>query len=176
MSCYVSWYRLLALWRDSCCLGGCEMRSLWTYQVKSISIRWLLPVLWVFCRLSSALYVDKGGIDVVLPSTAWRRYVHHRRWWLGCWSLSIGVRQPGILLDSKSAFVLSRFVVMVLFFHGYILSICLLCWRGGGYWAAVGVGQGVGGVWVPVRPNILCWRSVRNVSLIWSQPWWVDVL
>ena len=59
--CYVSWYHLLALWRDSCCLGGSGMRSLWTYQVKSISIRWLLPVLWVFCRLSSALYVDKGG-------------------------------------------------------------------------------------------------------------------
>ena len=25
--CYVSWYHLLALWRDSCCLGGSRMRS-----------------------------------------------------------------------------------------------------------------------------------------------------
>ena len=64
---------------------------------------------------------------------------------------------------------------MVLFFYGYILSICLLCWRGGGYWAVVGVGQGVGGVWAPVRPNtyyvgiplgMSCWFEVNFGELI----------
>ena len=61
MSCYVSWYHLLALWRDSCCLGGSGMWSLWTYQVKSISIRWLLPVLWVFCRWVRLCMWIRGG-------------------------------------------------------------------------------------------------------------------
>ena len=77
--CYVSWYHLLALWRDSCCLGGSGMRSLWTYQVKSIKYSLATARFVGILSLSSALYVDKGGIDVVLPSTAWRRYVHHRR-------------------------------------------------------------------------------------------------
>ena len=36
-----------------------------------------------------------------------------------------GAIAGNISLDSKSAFVLSRFVVMVLFF-GYILSVCFL--------------------------------------------------
>ena len=45
-------------------------------------------------------------------------------WVVGLYPLGCDGRE---LLDSKSAFVLSRFVVMVLFFHGYILSICLLC-------------------------------------------------
>ena len=46
-------------------------------------------------------------------------------WVIGSYPLGCDSRE--FLLDSKSAFVLSRFVVMVLFFHGYILSICLLC-------------------------------------------------
>ena len=89
------------------------------------------------------------------------------------WSAMAG----NIQLDSKSAFALSRFVAMVLLFYGYILSICLLCWRSGGFWAIVGVGRGVGGVWAPVRPSMYYVGFPLRVSrLIGSPLWWADLL
>ena len=66
---YVSWYHLLALWRDSCCLEGSRMRSRGPIRLNLKGIRWPLPVLWVFCRWVRLVYVDKG-IGVVLPSAA----------------------------------------------------------------------------------------------------------
>ena len=41
---------------------------LWTYQVKSIKYSLAIARFVGILSLSSALYVDKGGIDVVLPS------------------------------------------------------------------------------------------------------------
>ena len=66
---YVSWYHLLALWRDSCCLEGSRMRSRGPIRLNLKGIRWPLPVLWVFCRWVRLVYVDRG-MGVVLPSAA----------------------------------------------------------------------------------------------------------
>ena len=178
MSCYVSWYHLLALWRDSCCLGGSGMRSLWTYQVKSISIRWLLPVLWVFCRLSSALYVDKGGywccfafhgLEAVCTSpTVMIGLLVFIHWGATAGNFlarfKVSFRVESICCNGPVLLWLYPVYLFVMLTWWWILSRCG-CWPGCRRCLST-------------RPAeyVLCWYSVRNVLLIWSQLWWVDVL